>query len=81
MKAWSDICQPKKEGGIGFCHFKDINVAFLSKLGWKIARENDSLWCRLLRAKYLMGRSFFEDGKARGPPQGGKGSLAQKSIL
>lgn len=44
---------------MGFCRFADINSALLSKLAWKIAREDDLLWVSTLRVKYLKGQSFF----------------------
>lgn len=60
LKAWEDICKPKEKGGLGFRYFEDINLAFLSKLAWKLAREDNTLWIRMLRAKYLKGHSFFQ---------------------
>lgn len=59
LKAWKDICKPKDLGELGFRRFKDMNVALLAKLGWKLANGEDCLWTRLLKAKYLQKTTFF----------------------
>ncbi|XP_015873962.1 uncharacterized mitochondrial protein AtMg00310-like [Ziziphus jujuba] len=59
FKSWGSLCQPKKAGGLGFRKFKDINIALLTKLGWKLAKGEESLWTRLLKAKYLKNKTFF----------------------
>lgn len=59
MKAWKDLCKPKDIGGLGFQSFKDINMAFLSNLAWKMAWQEDSLQIWMLSSKYLRGHTFF----------------------
>ena len=59
LKAWKDLCTPKEVGGLGFRLFQDLNLAFLAKLGWAIARGDDSYWANLMRAKYFKTQSFF----------------------
>lgn len=53
LKAWKDICQPKELGGLGFRLFHEMNLALLAKLAWKVAIDEDSLWTRVMKAKYL----------------------------
>lgn len=60
LKAWGALCKTKESGGLGFRKFEEINLALLSKLAWRMAREDDSLWARTLRARYLKGKTFFE---------------------
>lgn len=36
---------------------QDVNAAFLTKLGWKIIKDPDNLWTRVVSAKYLGGFS------------------------
>lgn len=55
LKAWDEVCMPKDQRGMGFQKFDDINLAILSKLAWKMARDEDMLWVRLLGARYLKG--------------------------
>lgn len=54
-----ELCQPKEHGGLGFRLFYEYNMVLLVKLGWKIASEEQSLWCKILKGKYLMNRTFF----------------------
>lgn len=32
LKAWSAMCLPKEDGGLGFRMMREINVAFITKL-------------------------------------------------
>ena len=36
LKAWIDMCTSKVNGGLGFKLFKDLNLALLAKLTWKL---------------------------------------------
>lgn len=53
LKAWSQLCLPKKDGGLGLRRFHHINLAFVSKIGWQLISSNDGIWINLIRAKYL----------------------------
>lgn len=81
LKSWKDICSPKNSGGLGFRLFKDLNSALLAKLRWKVAVRDESHWCRILRAKYMKGKSFFEIGKAKRASLGWQGILSTRHIL
>lgn len=43
---WSNVCAPKKEGGLRFRSLKYWNRAAMSKLLWAIASKADTLWIR-----------------------------------
>lgn len=60
LKAWKDICKPKKLGGLGFHRFKYNNSAMLAKLGSKLTIGEESLRTKLLKAKYRGHKSFLE---------------------
>lgn len=49
---WTRLCQPKEEGGLGIKKMKTMNKAFVMKLAWGIAQENN-MWVRFLKEKYL----------------------------
>lgn len=49
---WETLCKLKKEGGLRLRQAEMMNMAFLAKLGWRAINEPNSLWSRLLRAKY-----------------------------
>ncbi|VFR00578.1 unnamed protein product [Cuscuta campestris] len=44
--AWSDICKPKAEGGLGLRDAETWNNALLCKILWNIASKKDSLWVK-----------------------------------
>lgn len=66
MLAWKDLYKPKEVERLGFRCFKDINMSLLSKLIWKMARHEDSLWVCLLRTKYMKSQTFFEHTLKKG---------------
>lgn len=43
LKAWTEICKPKDMEGLGFCTFREMNLALLAKLASKIAHGEDNL--------------------------------------
>lgn len=53
--AWDRVCLPKCEGGLGIRKATQMNKALLSKLGWRLLNEKESLWARILRNKYSIG--------------------------
>lgn len=53
LKAWSELCKPKDKGGLFFRPFREMNLAFLAKLVWKVASREDNLWIKMLRTRYL----------------------------
>ena len=59
LAAWDQICRPKEKGGIGLCKTAAVNTAFQCKLVWKILTNNESIWARILRSKYLHNPDFF----------------------
>lgn len=50
-KAWDKLCQPVRNGSLGFKKAKDFNNALLAKLTWMMA-SRDSLCMQILRSKY-----------------------------
>lgn len=39
LRAWDTLCVPKCSGGLGFRRFRDINTAFITKLGWQVCKD------------------------------------------
>lgn len=56
LLSWEKLQQAREHGGIGICSARQPNSAFLTKLGWRVLTEPNSLWSRVLRAKYCKGR-------------------------
>jgi hypothetical protein len=50
--AWSRLCKPLSEGGLGFCSFKSFNEAMIAKLAWWVLSGRDNFCVKVLRAKY-----------------------------
>ncbi|KAG7577326.1 Ribonuclease H-like superfamily [Arabidopsis thaliana x Arabidopsis arenosa] len=55
LLAWKRVCRPRLEGGLGIRSAKAMNKALLSKVGWRLLRDKDSLWAKVLRSKYKVG--------------------------
>ncbi|XP_026458491.1 uncharacterized protein LOC113359006 [Papaver somniferum] len=58
-KAWTVICKPKELGGLGFMNMVLFNSAMITKIGWRLEQDKDSLWYQLMDAKYLLGRNVL----------------------
>ncbi|XP_010521022.1 PREDICTED: uncharacterized protein LOC104800018 [Tarenaya hassleriana] len=39
--AWKDICQPKREGGLGLLKLEEMNITFRLRLIWKLLKLRD----------------------------------------
>ena len=50
---WGKITQPIAKGGLGLQSAKGRNIAYLSKLNWRLHSEKDALWAQVMRKKYL----------------------------
>ena len=86
---WGDVCGgrkihwvaketmnlPKQLGGLGFRNFMDFNDALLAKQYWRLIIDPDSLWTRVMKARYFPSCSFLDAKK------GGRASWAWSSLL
>lgn len=55
LVAWESVCKPKREGGLGVRSAKEMNLALLAKLGWRLLNSQDGLWVKILRNKFRVG--------------------------
>lgn len=53
---WDIVTKPKNSGGLGIRSTKEVNLAFMAKLGWKLLNNEDCMWVEILKAKYAHGR-------------------------
>ncbi|XP_078154682.1 uncharacterized protein LOC144550407 [Carex rostrata] len=51
--AWDKITKPIKEGGLGIRDLGTVNEALLTKLLWRVAKEHNTQWVDIVRAKYF----------------------------
>lgn len=49
---WNDLTKPKEEGGLGLRNLRDMNLAFMVKLGWRLVSEEEGVWRQVLISKY-----------------------------
>ncbi|CAN1787165.1 Putative ribonuclease H protein At1g65750 [Linum perenne] len=91
LLAWDRICRPKDQGGLGLRKARELNQAYLMKLGWAILNNLDKLWVQVLTCKYmktlphhivslvagmeLPGDTLGEDGIIWGPDPRGRFTL------
>lgn len=54
--SWETLQKPQGQGGLAIPSSRQANVAFMTKLGWRLLVEPNALWARVLRAKYCRGR-------------------------
>jgi hypothetical protein len=81
LKSWNSICTPKAFGGLGIKRMKDVNLAFISKLGWKLFTGLQSLWASQLTGKYLQTDSFLSPSSHFATSWLWKGIQKSKPIL
>ncbi|WVZ62664.1 hypothetical protein U9M48_012381 [Paspalum notatum var. saurae] len=62
---WDQVWQPKQQGGLGIIDLQVQNKCLLSKWLFKLANE-DGIWQRLLRNKYLKSKPFGSGSKKPG---------------
>lgn len=47
---------PKCDGGLGLRSLKQVNIALLGKWLWRLGKENQRLWYKVVEAKYGISR-------------------------
>jgi hypothetical protein len=59
LRAWKDICAPKKEGGLGIRNFQAVNQGLILMAAWRIASNSDDFLHKVLKAKYFHDSSIW----------------------
>ncbi|XP_075508178.1 uncharacterized protein LOC142545090 [Primulina tabacum] len=50
---WEVVTKPKSMGGLGIRRMQQMNLAFMTKLGWRLMNDKNSLWAQVLKEKYM----------------------------
>jgi hypothetical protein len=79
--AWSSICQPLANGGLGFRSFESFNEAIIAKLAWWVLSDQDSFRVKVLKAKYKAGAKWLQTPPIRSTSFSWKGLDSIKDIL
>ncbi|XP_025662107.1 uncharacterized mitochondrial protein AtMg00310-like [Arachis hypogaea] len=74
-KSWTKMTKSKSNGGLEFKDLECQNIADLAKQAWRLLKEEDAIWARILKVIYYPNCSLWEAGK------GGNASWIWKSIL
>ncbi|XP_058741406.1 protein NRT1/ PTR FAMILY 4.2-like [Vicia villosa] len=51
--SWNDLCLPVEKGGLGVRNLEDFNNALPLKWNWRIFGASNTLWYRILKARYV----------------------------
>jgi len=51
LVAWDVVTKEKAQGGLGLRSMRQLNSAYLMKLGWRLTAEPSTLWARILKEK------------------------------
>ncbi|XP_019150689.1 PREDICTED: uncharacterized protein LOC109147522 [Ipomoea nil] len=79
--SWSHLAIPKTCGGLGFKRLQDFNVALLSKQGWRILVNPQSMFARILKARYFPDTDFLDATLGHNPSYTWRSILAGQSVL
>ena len=58
---WNTVCRRKEVGGLGVRRIREFNLALLGKWCWRVLEDRESLWFRVLSARY-----GEDEGRLRG---------------
>ena len=59
LRAWKDLCAPKKEGGLGIRNLQAVNLSFILMAAWRLAQNPNDHLHRVLKAKYFHATSIW----------------------
>lgn len=54
------MSKAKSDGGMGFRNFRAMNEAHLARQGWRMLRNPNSYWAKILKGLYFPNCSFLE---------------------
>jgi hypothetical protein len=60
--SWSDLCYPKKEGGLALKRLEVWNQTSMLRHIWSIFARSDSIWAAWVTENFLERKSFSSEG-------------------
>ncbi|KAL0011421.1 hypothetical protein SO802_006529 [Lithocarpus litseifolius] len=73
--SWEKMCKAKSNGGMGFRNLQAFNLAMLTKQGWRLLSNPDSLCAKVLKARY------YPNGDVLNSKVGSNPSYTWRSIV
>ncbi|XP_016177831.1 uncharacterized protein LOC107620131 [Arachis ipaensis] len=64
-KSWTKMTKSKKNGGLGFKGLECQNIAHLAKQAWRLLKEEDAIWARILKPIYYPNCNLWEAEEGR----------------
>lgn len=60
LKAWTEICKPMRDGGLGVRDLQAVNEGLLTCTAWRIAADETTFVSKILKGKYYHNNSFWK---------------------
>ncbi|XP_074271816.1 uncharacterized protein LOC141595750 [Silene latifolia] len=79
--AWNKLVKPKADGGIGFRDFRLFNLALLGKQAWRLITNSDSLWSRLVKARYYPEGDFMTASLGHNPSYTWRSIVEARTVM
>ncbi|KAL5785288.1 hypothetical protein ACOSQ2_007680 [Xanthoceras sorbifolium] len=57
---WETVGETKQRGGLGIQCMRKANQALLAKASWRLMKDEESLWSKVISCKYIKGRSLVD---------------------
>ncbi|KAJ8444213.1 LOW QUALITY PROTEIN: hypothetical protein Cgig2_028094 [Carnegiea gigantea] len=82
LVAWATVTRPLREGGLGINSMRELNSAYMAKLGWRMVLEPKALWAKVLKQKYCKeGIGYYHFSPGCKPSNAWKGICEVSPIL
>ncbi|XP_062006018.1 uncharacterized protein LOC133723218 [Rosa rugosa] len=67
LSSWDLVCRPKCNGGLGIKKTTDMNKAMLAKASWRVTQNEQGLWNKIYKEKYLHSDSLLHENYRKPP--------------
>ena len=58
--SWEKMGRTREKGGLGFRDFENFNLALLTKQGWRLLHNTESLVAKIYKEKYYPNGTFWK---------------------
>ncbi|QHO00044.1 uncharacterized protein DS421_13g403050 [Arachis hypogaea] len=58
--SWKRMTKSKKDGGLGFRNLENQNIAYLAKQAWRLVKNPEVIWAKILKEMYFPDGNFWE---------------------